>query len=406
MARDHSLFFIYHSLLDPITRTTVMPHVQALAGEGTGKVLLVSFERSPYRLGSADQREKQRELAALGIHWVPCRWRSGCLKLLKKGLDFLVGLKLALSLKCKPGFNRIIAQGSLAGGMALVISELTRTPLMLLSFEPHSEFMVQTGSWPASATQSRLLAFLEQKSSQRAKLIFASSLNMTRRLHGKSPATVFHLPSCVDPDRFSVCGRDRSLLRRRFGFSETARVVLYLGKFGELYLGGELFRFFRFLQDQLTGETAFLILSPCEPKTIEHRCNQAGLVTFKVLHVTYDEVPHYMGCADLGITGIPPTPSMCFRSPIKNGEYWAAGLPVISYSGVGDDAELIRRERIGVIVEDPSPGSWKRCAEELETLLALDRRQLAARCRRAARIHRNIHHGVALFLKGLRQVAG
>ena len=141
-------------------------------------------------------------------------------------------------------------------------------------------------------------------------------------------------------------------------------------------------------------------------KTVHRHCIQAGLSKFLVQNVPYEKVPGYLGCADLGITGIPPTPSMCFRSPIKNGEYWAAGLPVISYSGVGDDAELIRRERIGVIVEDPSPGSWRQCAEELETLLALDRKQLAARCRRAAQKHRNVHHGVAVFLKGLRQVTG
>ena len=49
-------------------------------------------------------------------------------------------------------------------------------------------------------------------------------------------------------------------------------------------------------------------------------------------------------------------------SPTKVGEYSAMGLPVMATSGLGDMDEVIRRERVGVIVQDHNGDALSRRA--------------------------------------------
>ncbi|HXF39137.1 MAG TPA: glycosyltransferase, partial [Blastocatellia bacterium] len=69
----------------------------------------------------------------------------------------------------------------------------------------------------------------------------------------------------------------------------------------------------------------------------------------------------------------------------KIGEYWAMGLPVVTTPNVSDTDEIIRRERVGVVVRENSDDAYRSAARELKALL--EDEELAARCRRAAEDH-------------------
>jgi hypothetical protein len=55
----------------------------------------------------------------------------------------------------------------------------------------------------------------------------------------------------------------------------------------------------------------------------------------------------------------------------------------VTSAGIGDYSELVRRERVGVVVDDPTPAGMVQAANELNALL--QDATLAARCRDAAR---------------------
>ena len=61
------------------------------------------------------------------------------------------------------------------------------------------------------------------------------------------------------------------------------------------------------------------------------------------------------------------------------------GLPVVTTPNVSDTDEIIRRERVGVIVKGHTDGDYRRAARQLRSLLADG--DLAIRCRRAAETH-------------------
>ncbi len=43
---------------------------------------------------------------------------------------------------------------------------------------------------------------------------------------------------------------------------------------------------------------------------------------------------------------------MKFVSPIKNGEYWACGLPSVISEGIGDDSEIIKNSGCGIVLRN------------------------------------------------------
>jgi hypothetical protein len=53
--------------------------------------------------------------------------------------------------------------------------------------------------------------------------------------------------------------------------------------------------------------------------------------------------------ADFAFSNIKPAPCRKFCCPIKNGEYWSMGLPILSPDNIGDDTDIIRNEGCGVI---------------------------------------------------------
>ena len=98
-------------------------------------------------------------------------------------------------------------------------------------------------------------------------------------------------------------------------------------------------------------------------------------VKIKIQFLEKNEVPRYLSASDWGFCGIRPIPSRRYSSPIKNGEYWANGLPVIIPKGISDDYLLVEKEKLGLII-DTQP-DWPSVVRKLENFKRLDRKQIA-----------------------------
>jgi hypothetical protein len=95
-----------------------------------------------------------------------------------------------------------------------------------------------------------------------------------------------------------------------------------------------------------------------------------------------DEMPAFLSAADAGLSFRVTAPSQRAASPIKNGEYLACGLPVVTTPGAGDSSDMIARRRVGVVLESLAAEAHRRAAEALGALLAEP--ASPERCRAAA----------------------
>jgi hypothetical protein len=103
-----------------------------------------------------------------------------------------------------------------------------------------------------------------------------------------------------------------------------------------------------------------------------------------------------------GLFFLAPGISAQVCSPTKIGEYWASGLPVVTTPGVGDVDAVVRRDRVGVIVESDTDEACRQAARELRGLQ--EDPDLAVRCRRAAEETYSLDRGVETQLQLYRRL--
>jgi glycosyltransferase involved in cell wall biosynthesis len=192
------------------------------------------------------------------------------------------------------------------------------------------------------------------------------------------------IPCCVDLTRFRDARQRRDDLRRALGF-ESATVIAYLGGLGGMYLTDELAEFTAAALCVMPG-VRLLAMTQSAPEPLRVELRRCG-VPDETVHIRYvdpEEVPAYLGAADMAVSLIQPGFSKVACSPTKIGEYLAAGLPIASNAGIGDIDRILRASRVGVVLEEMTPDAYRRAFSEMRRWLDSDR-ELIDRCRSAAR---------------------
>ena len=117
-----------------------------------------------------------------------------------------------------------------------------------------------------------------------------------------------------------------------------------------------------------------------------------------------DDVGRYLAAAEFGLSFVRPCPSKISSSPTKIGEYLAAGLPVVSTSGIGDVDELLEGPNVGVLVRRLEQPDYEAAARGALALAADP--EARERCRQVARETLSLEEvGVARYDDLYRRVA-
>ena len=372
MKRLDSLYIAYWSLRDPLTRSQSIPVVEALARDGY-RMGLMTFEQPPWIQTPDDRRKSMQDLAGKGIRWLPLPYHKRP-RLLSTGLDVLFGTIVARW----TGARLLHGRGSVAATAALLASRWPGVSFFNDADGPLSGEYVDAGVWRRGSLGHRLTAWAEDRSLEVADA--TAVLTQVRAAEveaaGHPPPLVF--PCCVDTGLFTPRPERRERLRRTLGLE--GRVFAYAGKLGGWYLVPEMFDFVASFR-RACGPASLLVLTTEERGRFEALGRARG-VPCAVLSADRADMPLLLSSADVGLSFILPAPSKRACSPVKNGEYLACGLPVVSTAGIGDYSDLISRTRIGVIVPSLDPPALEAAARELEGLVTEP--GLAARCRRVA----------------------
>ncbi|WP_462252214.1 glycosyltransferase [Ekhidna sp.] len=280
-----------------------------------------------------------------------------------------------------------------AGGLGYLLSKLTRKELVIDSFEPHAEPMVESGTWAANGLAFKILFWMEKMQSKNAQAAIACVPEMEKYAvdkYSKCPAKFFVKPACVDLDLFSIKKKEIDILKKRYNL-EKEIICVYAGKFGGSYLTSEVFDFFKVANDYWDGDFKALLLNNHPSEQIKAWCDEAGFDHTKVIHefVPHHEVPNFIGLADFAITPFIPVPSKRYGSPIKTGEYWAMGLPVVITKGISDNSGIIKKEGIGAVLDDLNTKSYQDAVMKIDSLMKLSADSRRDKIREVARRYRD-----------------
>jgi len=378
-----TLYLCYFGLREPLVQTQVLPYLRQLAGAGVD-VSLLTFE--PHLRQNWTTQELNRERAHLadeGIRWFRRAYHKKP-SALATAYDILSGAWSAVRLVRRHRIGVLHARSHVPMAMAMLAQRLAACRLVFDIRGLMAEEYADAGVWKDDSLRFRAVKKLERAGIRRADQIVV----LTRRMRdwlvegGLAAAEKIEvIPCCVDFTRYGDEGEPAT----DASVAPTSRFeVVYAGSVTGLYLLDEMGHFFIELLKRRPD--AFLrILTTSSSEDVAAVLRKIGLSSdkFWIGGVLPSEVPAYLRRARLGLSFRRATFSQIAASPTKIPEYLAAGLPLVSNTGIGDVDELLEKEKVGVIVRAFSPEEYGRAVEQ--ALALTEDAEVRLRCAAVAR---------------------
>jgi len=358
-----SLYISYDGALDPLGQSQVLPYLMGLADRGIQWDFL-SFEK-PIRFADREGRERlQRKLQEAGIRWRALKYHRRP-SLLATLYDMVRGV-VAASRLVRTGHIQVVHSRSyVAATMAWTLKKLFGVPFIFDMRGFFAEERVEGSIWPIGGTLYRMTKRVESRLLAEADQIVSLSeagrevLTEWAQQGGFKLPPVHVIPTCVECDRFRPS-------KWSSGSSDRAIILMYLGSLGTWYMLDEMLAFFRVFR-RLKPEARFNFFTPDPPATIYEAASALGIERSVLLakEVPHEAVPSMIQGVHASVFFIRPVSSKRASCPTKMGESLACGIPVVINPGVGDTETIVRKERIGVVVQDWTEEAYDQAAREL-----------------------------------------
>ena len=399
--RRNLLALTYWSFKDALVQSAVLPYLRMIRKHlpAGGEIYLVTAEQSHLLMSEEERRRAEESLAAEGVRLITVEYsRFGA-----RAAARLAALVPRLLRLCRAErVGHLHAWGPTAGGVGYFLSVLAGRPLVLDSYEPHAESMVEAGWWSRESRAFKLLFLLERLQSRRARAAIATTHGVrdyAREKYGAEFERFYVKPATVDLAIFSPeLAKDPELLEQ-FGFADKL-VCVYAGKIGGIYLEREIFDFLKAAADRWGERFRALLLTDAHPARVRELSEAAGLdpSIITTTFVPFRDVPRHMGLGDFAINPVRPVPTKRYCTSVKDGEYWATGLPVVIPDRIGDDSGIIREHNIGAVLGGLDRASYEKAVAEIDALLnAEPRADLTARVRAVAERLRDVRGAEKIY---------
>ena len=386
------MYISYNGLGEPLVHSQVLPYLAGLVAAGH-EIFLLTYERRGAGASYDEQQHRAAaDLAKIGVRWRALtyhRWPSFTATL----YDVLRGFASAVTAIRRDRVAAIHARSYVPAVIGWWARRLFGVRFVFDMRGLMADEYVDAGNWKAAGSLYRLTKSTERRMIAAADEVVVLTHRVKAHLveaFSEIPdlsARTTVVPCCVDDSRFALPAEPRS--------GEGVRLV-YVGSVGTWYLLDEMLDFFAAGASTAPG-SSFLWLNQHDHAVIRAAAAKRGLPpeVIQIAAVRPDEVPARLSGAHVGVSFIKPTFSKRASSPTKFAEYLAAGLPVVTNTGVGDLDDIVRKHRIGIVVQSLTPDGYRRAWRELAEL----RRDpgLALRCRRVAEEEFSVRVGVALY---------
>ena len=352
-------------MLEPLGQSQVLAYLKRLA---VGRCIhLISFEKPEDWAHEAERARIAQDIAGAGIVWHPLRYHKQP-SALATLWDIACGIGLGLWLVLRHRLRIVHARSYVASVMALTIKRLTGAKYLFDMRGFWADERVDGGLWPRSGRMFRVAKGFERRFLLGADHVVSLTQAAVRELQrfdylqGRMPPVTV-IPTCADLTRFSPMYRERD---------GGSFVLGYVGTVGTWYLFDEVAACFAQLL-RMQPDARFLIVNRGEHAYIRERLAAAGVpdAMVELTTATHAEMPRQMARMDAGVFFIKPVFSKQASAPTKLAEFLGCGIPCLGNAGVGDMAEVLEGERVGVALKSFDEASLNEGLQQL-LLLAQD----------------------------------
>ncbi len=392
------LYISYDGMLEPLGQSQVLAYLKRLA-DGR-RIHLISFEKADDWANTTERERIADDIGGAGIVWHPLRYHKRPTALATLW-DIACGCTVGLWLVLRHRLRIVHARSYVASVMALAIKRLTGAKYLFDMRGFWADERVDGGLWPRSGRMFRVAKGFERRFLLGADHVVSLTQAAVRELQrfdylqGRMPPVTV-IPTCADLTRFSPKYRERD---------GGSFVLGYVGTVGTWYLFDEVAACFAQLL-RMQPDARFLIVNRGEHAYIRERLAAAGVpdAAVELTTATHAEMPRQMARMDAGVFFIKPVFSKQASAPTKLAEFLGCGIPCLGNAGVGDMADVLEGEQVGVALKTFDQAAL---TDGLQALL-----QLAAdpatrtRCVAAAQKHFSLDEGVRRYAAVYGQLGG
>jgi glycosyltransferase involved in cell wall biosynthesis len=383
------LFLSYDGMLEPLGQSQVLSYLKCLAFNR--KIHLISFEKSVDWTNVNQRVRIANDIAAAGIVWHPLRYHKFP-SALATAWDVVCGISLGLWLVLRHRIGVVHARSYVPSVMALMIKRITGVKYIFDMRGFWADERVDGGLWSPSGRMYRLAKGFERRFLLSADHVVSLTHVAVREmqrfdyLQDHMPAITV-IPTCANLNHFKPLAREHA--------SENL-VLGYVGTVGTWYMFDEVVRCIALLLT-LRPDAKFLIVNRNEHTYIRERLNLAGVPysAVELIAATHAEVPKQMLRMDAGVFFIKPVFSKQASSPTKLAEFLGCGIPCLSNAGVGDMAEVLEKDKVGLAITSFDDEAMLTALKQLINLV--EDPESSARCVASAQKHFSLDEGVRLY---------
>jgi glycosyltransferase involved in cell wall biosynthesis len=356
-------------------------------------ISLISYEKKKDLNNKLAMSRAQADCAAHGIRWSPQLFRpqASIMSQLFSILKMIWIVQREIRLR---GISLIHARSYIPASVALVVNRIMGTPFIFDMRALWPEELITSGRIRRGSMTHRVIVRAERACLVNSAAVVSLTKAAVEYLKAIYPTelknqNIVVIPTCADVHRFSP-----SLIKR------TDHIVH--GCIGTVLSGW-------FLIDWLATwiqvaalrdpNASFKIVTRDESKSIRKIIDPENKLSerLSVVSELSEDMPNVIQKHDLSLMFFTEGLSKLGSAPTRLAEVLGCGLPVVVNEGVGDVAEIVKKNNVGVIVKG---GSKLQIEEALDSLSILMKDpELTNRCRFIAKTKFSLQVGTEAYRK-------
>jgi len=387
------LYISYDGLLEPLGQSQVLAYLERLGA--THRVHLLSFEKAEAWTNLEERQRIEERVRAAGLHWHPRRYHKRP-SALATAYDIAVGTLSGLWLILRYRLGIVHARSYVPATMALLLKYATGGSFVFDMRGFWADERVDGGLWPAGGKLYRIAKWFERRFLLNADCVVAltkaavAAMQTLTYLQGRMPRFEV-ITTCADLDLFHPPKELGAAFHGDKPFT-----LGYVGSVGVWYLFDDTLRFFNLLRQRIP-DARLHILNRGQHRYIRERLEVVGLdaTTVALEESDHQGVASTMRKMDAGIFFYKPGYARLATAPTRLGEFLGCGVPCIGNIGVGDTAEILEQEGVGVAIHEFSETAMH---DAIERLFQLTRAPgTRTRCREVALRYFSLTQGVRAY---------
>ena len=396
------LYITYDGILEPLGQSQVLRYLEGLAKNH--KIILISFEKLDDWLQHGQREALRKHVLKTGIIWVPLRYHKSP-SAVATAYDIAQGMVLSMWLAMRYRIRTVHARSYVPSVIALSLKKLFRLKYIFDMRGFWADERVDAELWPAGGWLYRGSKWFENRFLLNADVVVSltqaavDEMQTFSYLQGHMPRFEI-ITTCADLELFRL-GRDDSPATCH---DDQPFTLGYVGSVGGWYLFDETLRCFQLLRERLPNARLH-ILNRGEHDFIQERMLALGVDPEAVLVDVVDHkgVARAMLQMDAGIFFIRPAYSKMASAPTKLGEFLGCGVPCLGNRGVGDMADTLENEKVGVALGEFNEPAMRDAIDRLLNITQMP--DIHARCREVALQYLSLDKGVSAYDKIYREMS-